>query len=381
MKAVVAGAGIGGLTLSTALAQRGWDVVLLERQREVRTAGSGIYIWENGLRVLDAIGAGGVAEHAFQGLAMELRDHEDRLLDEGHVPAGVRLKTVPRAKLTEGLLAAAQAAGVKIRTSTEVVGAYANGELNLQSGQVESADLVVGADGVWSAVRQSLGLELSHERMIEGGHRALIGGTRDDLGELGQDRYIEVWHGERRLLITPVDESTIYLALACPRYDAAGVQLPLDIADWARHFPRWAHLIQRIDSSLPWSPYSIVKVSRWSAGRAALLGDAAHAQPPNLGQGGGMAMQSGLSLAVHLEDVTDRRDVPDALAAWERYQRPLVDHCQKWSALYSEIAFIPDEVRRQAIRQMMASPWIRRQLSMAARSEPLGTCVAAPAVM
>jgi 2-polyprenyl-6-methoxyphenol hydroxylase-like FAD-dependent oxidoreductase len=112
------------------------------------------------------------------------------------------------------------------------------------------------------------------------------------------------------------------------------------------------------------------------APKSALLGDAAHAQPPNLGQGAGMAMQSGLSLATHMEKLTDRRDIPDRLAKWEAGERGLVDHCQKWSCLYGEIAFLPDEFRSRAIGQMMADPWIGDRLLRAARSEPTGTAAA-----
>lgn len=373
MRAIIAGGGIGGLTAATALAQRGWDVVLYERQPEIGAAGSGIYIWENGLRVLDAIGAGEVTRHSFQGSAIEQRDGADHVLDPGGFAPGVRVLTVDRAALASALAGAARRAGVEIRTGSEVVGATAHGELLLRHGQVDAADLAIGADGIWSSVRRSLGLEVTHEQTIEGGHRAIIRATQADLGPGGQGKYIEVWEGERRFLITPLDDERIYLALPCPSYDEAGKRIPLDLADWSRHFPRWAHLIERIESALPWSPYSNVKVSSWSSGRTAIMGDAAHAQPPNLGQGGGMAMQSGLALAVHMGSLTDRRDVPDALRAWEADLRPLVDHCQKWSNLYQEFAYVPNEVRRDVIPHIMSQSWVQQQFSRAARSVPLGT--------
>lgn len=81
----------------------------------------------------------------------------------------------------------------------------------------------------------------------------------------------------------------------------------------------------------------MTRCKTWSSGRTAILGDAAHAQPPNLGQGGGMAMQNGLALATFLEKVQDARDIPEALEAWENNEREIVEHCQKWSCLYGEI--------------------------------------------
>jgi 2-polyprenyl-6-methoxyphenol hydroxylase-like FAD-dependent oxidoreductase len=103
------------------------------------------------------------------------------------------------------------------------------------------------------------------------------------------------------------------------------------------------------------------------------VGDAAHAQPPNLGQGGGMAMQNGLALAVFLKDVTDPRDIPPRLEAWEAEVRPLTDHCQKWSTLYGEVAYLPDEVRAKMFEGASSDTWTASQLMRAAGSTPIGT--------
>lgn len=373
LTALIAGGGFGGLTAATALAQRGWRVTLCERMPELRASGSGIYIWENGLRILDALGARVLDEGAFRGLAMEQRDAENRVLDPGDFPPQVRLYTVARKHLLNGLREAALAAGVTIRTGTEVIAASAQGRVQFPGGAEAEADLVVGADGIWSAVRRSLGLEASHELTSEGALRAIIPGTQADLGPEGQGKYIECWNGLRRFLITPLNDSEIYLALTCQQEDAAGKAVPLDKAAWAASFPHWAHLIERVDEVLPWSPYSIVKVKSWSAGRAALIGDAAHAQPPNLGQGGGMAMQSALALAVHLEGVGEARDIPAALARWEAAERPLAEHCQKWSCIYGEVSTLPDAVRARIVGAGMADAWVRGQILRAAMSQPTGT--------
>src|SRR5690606_27284161 len=135
--------------------------------------------------------------------------------------------------------------------------------------------------------------------------------------------------------------------------------IPVNKELWKESFPQWAHLTDRIGSSqVSWGVYSVIRCRQWSAGRAAILGDAAHAQTPNLGQGGGMAMQNGLALAVALKDVTDRRDIPAALEAWEKNERPLVDHCQRWASLYGEVTHLPDDVRTRVIRGAMRDPWV-----------------------
>src|ERR1700761_3705455 len=99
LKAIIAGAGFGGLTAAAALAQRGWDVVVYERQPEVRAAGSGIYVWENGLRVLEAIGAEVPGNYTFRGQAIEQRNHLNVVIDDGTLPPDVRLVTIPRKEL------------------------------------------------------------------------------------------------------------------------------------------------------------------------------------------------------------------------------------------------------------------------------------------
>jgi 2-polyprenyl-6-methoxyphenol hydroxylase-like FAD-dependent oxidoreductase len=373
LRAIISGAGFGGLTAATALAQRGWAVTVYERQPEIRASGSGIYIWENGLRILEAIGVNVVKPDTFHGRAMEQRDGDSNVIDPGEFPPDLRLITVPRKDLLGGLKDAAVRAGVEIVTRAEVTGASAAGELQFVSGHVEAADLAIGADGIWSPVRRTLGLEQFHEQTVEGALRAIIPGTQQELGDNGRDKYIENWNGTRRFLITPLTPTEMYLAFTCPKEDAAGKASPLDKKAWISSFPRWSHLIDRVEELLPWSPYSTISVKSWSAGRTAVMGDAAHAQPPNLGQGGGMAMQVGLALAVAMEGVTDRRDIPDRLTAWEARERELVDHCQKWSRLYGEVSFLPDDVRKRAITQTMADPWVRSQITRAARSHPTGT--------
>jgi flavin-dependent dehydrogenase len=162
LKAIIAGAGFGGLTAAAALAQRGWEVVVYERQPEVRAAGSGIYVWENGLRVLDAIGAAIPHHELFRGRAIEQRNHLNQVIDEGRLPPDMRLVTIPRKELLNAIRDAAEKSGVTIETGSEVIGATAMGELQFAAGRSETADLAIGADGVWSIVRKALGLEFFH---------------------------------------------------------------------------------------------------------------------------------------------------------------------------------------------------------------------------
>ncbi|WP_454740166.1 FAD-dependent oxidoreductase [Cupriavidus necator] len=374
LSAIIAGGGLGGLATAAALAQRGWDVTVYERQPALRAAGSGIYIWENGLRVLEALGAyDDAVRDAFHGRFFEQRDHRGEIIESAPIAAGRRLITVKRSQLLDALRDACLRAGVKVVTSAEIIGATPRGELRFANGDTARADLAVGVDGIWSRVRQALGLEMYHQQTDEGALRTVIDSRPGDIPPQDAGKYIENWNGMRRLLITPINAQQIYLALTCTESDRAARDTNIDKALWSAAFPQWAHLIDRIGSEVSWGVYSIIKCSAWSAGRTVILGDAAHAQPPNLGQGGGMAMQNGLALAVALEGVSRAEQIPAALEAWEARERPLVDHCQKWSTLYGEVAFLPDDVRTATIRGAMGNPWVSEQIFRAANHAPTGT--------
>lgn len=374
LKAIIAGGGIGGLATAAALAQRGWNVTVYERQNELRANGSGIYIWENGLRVLEAIGAyDDAVRDSFRGTHFEQRDNANQIIESAPIPSDRRLITTHRKQLLAALRDACLRSGVTIQTSAEVVGATPRGELQFATGETVRADLAVGVDGVWSKVRQALGLETLHEQTVEGALRTTISAHPDDIPAKDAGKYIENWNGMRRLLITPVNRESTYLALTCPAHDTEARAIPVNKQLWAETFPEWAHLIERIGSDVSWGVYSVTKCRAWSSGRTAILGDAAHAQPPNLGQGGGMAMQNGLALACALEGIGSARDIPDALEAWEQRERALIEHCQKWSCLYGEVTFLPDSVRTTVIKAAMADPWVAGQVFRAANHSPTGT--------
>lgn len=85
-----------------------------------------------------------------------------------------------------------------------------------------------------------------------------------------------------------------------------------------------------------------------------------------------MAMQNGLALATALRGTTTQQQIPDALEKWEQEEREIVEHCQKWSTLYGEVTFLPDDVRTTVIKSAMANPWVANQIFRAANHIPTG---------
>jgi 2-polyprenyl-6-methoxyphenol hydroxylase-like FAD-dependent oxidoreductase len=166
----------------------------------------------------------------------------------------------------------------------------------------------------------------------------------------------------------------LYIALVSRADDALGGKVPIDRETWLASFPEHAALIEAIDGSERRDRFSYVTCKAWSAGRVALVGDAAHAQPPNLGQGANLSFQNALSLGAALDGATD---VPAALRAWEKRERPLTDHTQRWSNIFGTVCEgwpeAMHDVRSLVVRATGRSKWLGRQLSRAANSEPVGT--------
>jgi 2-polyprenyl-6-methoxyphenol hydroxylase-like FAD-dependent oxidoreductase len=369
--AEIAGAGFAGLTAACALAQRGWSVRVHERADRLRTTGAGIYIYENGLRVLEAVGAYAFAvKGAPFAHTREVRDGRDRLIAV-HRWTGSRVFSIVRQNVINALAAAAARAGVEIVTSSAAVGATPEGELILADGRRQKADLVVGADGSNSRVRDSLELLARRKFLVDGCTRLLMEKTAAERAASdGGATTVEYWSGTRRVLYTPCSETEIYIALTMLDSDEAAKAVPVRKDEWQRAFPHLRALIDRIGEQGRYDRFDLIRLKRWSAGRVAMIGDAAHALPPNIGQGGGCAMMNALSLAVYLER---DNDVPAALAAWERAERPLTEHTQRISYLLGLPTTWPPALRAMTLAIAGRSKWLTAQRTRTALHRPTGT--------
>ena len=368
--AEIVGAGFAGLTAACALAQRGWSVRVHERADRLRTTGAGIYIYENGLRVLEAVGA---YDAAVQGAPFahtrEVRDGRDRLISV-HRWTGSRVFSIVRQNVINALAAAATRAGVVIVTNSTATGATVEGELLFADGGNVKADLIVGADGSNSRLRDLLGLLSKRKYLVDGCIRLLLDKTEAERAPADGAKTIEYWSGTRRLLYTPCSETDIYIALTMLDDDAPAKAVPVRKDEWKRAFPHLETLIDRIGASGRYDRFELIKLKRWSAGRVAFIGDAAHALPPNIGQGGGCAMMNALSLSVYLQR---DNEVSAALQTWERQERPLTEHTQRISYFLGLPTTWPPALRAAALGIAGRSKWLVRQRTRTALHRPTGT--------
>jgi 2-polyprenyl-6-methoxyphenol hydroxylase-like FAD-dependent oxidoreductase len=369
-RAEIVGAGFAGLTAACALAQRGWRVRVHERSDGLRTTGAGIYIYENGLRVLEAVGAYDAAvAGAPPAHTREVRDDGNRVISV-HRWTGSRVFSIIRQNVINALASAATAAGAEIVTDSAAAAATADGELTLANGERLRADLIVGADGANSAVRTSLSIPIKRKYLVDGCTRLLMQTTREECGGDNLGKTIEYWSGTRRLLYTPCSETEIYIALTMLDSDTAAAEVPVRKDVWKDAFPHLASLIDRIGHQGRYDRFELIRLRRWSEGRVAIVGDAAHALPPNIGQGGGCAMMNALALAVHLDRAPD---VPTALTVWERLERPITDHTQRISFLLGLPTTWPPPLRAFALGLFGKSRWLTAQRTRTALHRPTGT--------
>ena len=368
--AEIAGAGFAGLTAACALAQRGWSVRVHERGEELRTAGAGIYIYENGLRVLEAVGA---YDAAIKGAPFahtrEVRDGDDRLISV-HRWQGSRVFSIVRQNVINALAAVAARVGVEIVTNSVAAAATADGELILADGRRLKADLVVGADGSNSRLRDSLGLLAKRKYLVDGCTRLLMDKTAAERAITDGAKTIEYWSGTRRVLYTPCSETDIYIALTMLDTDLAAKAVPVRKDEWTRAFPHLETLLGRIGDQGRYDRFDLIELKRWSSGKVAMIGDAAHALPPNIGQGGGCAMMNALSLAVYLQR---EDDVAAALETWERNERPMTEHTQRISYFLGLPTTWPPKLRTFALGLLGRSKWLTAQRTRTALHRPTGT--------
>ena len=344
---VIAGGGIGGLAAALACARQGVPVQLLERAAQLSEVGAGIQIGSNVTRILQAWGLGGaLAQVAAFPKRLQARDARSgqvlgtlRLGERAQALYGAPYATIHRADLQGLLHEAVKSAGADVRLGQAVVGWHESKDgldVRTSDGRSWQADALVGADGVWSAVRQQL---LADETARFTGHlayRALV--AQADLPAHLRTEDVTVWMGPRLHVVhypVRVGEWLNVIAIVhgekpaqTDAWDAAGHAQALMQAMGSVSGAVGQDLHERLGSISAWRQWAlhdrapVSTASQMAQGRVALLGDAAHPMRPYLAQGAGMAIEDSAELGAQLARATNT-DAPQRLQAFAqaRWQR------------------------------------------------------------
>jgi 2-polyprenyl-6-methoxyphenol hydroxylase-like FAD-dependent oxidoreductase len=323
----IVGAGPAGLTAALALRRLGLEVTIVEQAEDFRRIGGGIVLHDNGQRVLEALRllesfrphlqpCPVITAERCGGKVLGAVDFGRFSPPLRHPPA-----VVLRHQLQEHLLAAARAAGVQVRFGHRVVSVSAAGDaavLGFADGASERVGIVLACDGAGSAIRASLRLPARRRRL----RRAYLRGVADIGWQ--QPRIRELWYPDGRLFgMAPLPGARTYFWCTAPlgRWPQT-LQAGLDewIAAWAGHDPGPRAVLAAVQD---WSRVNYdepveVQARWWSRPPVFLVGDAAHAMTPYLGQGANSALVDALVLSRLLAAELQGRG--DLGAVGRRYQ-------------------------------------------------------------
>lgn len=368
---LVAGGGIGGLCAAIALHQRGLPVRVYEAVAQARPVGAGILLAPNALEILARLGL--EQEATRRGILLDslgaqnfgIVDTRGRMLVPGFDLVQMRrefgrgLVALTRAELHALLMAALPSEVLvfgkriqQIEERNETV------HLQFENGSTAQGDLLLGADGLRSAVRRHLFPAVQTQYSGQTSYRGLLDITVSELGALP---CAEVWGAQIRFGYTPVSSSRAYWYAT--RLAATG-EAPLPPVEMkARLLAQVGDLPEVVTRLITRTPdaaliqtdmHELPKLPAWHRGRICLIGDAAHAMTPNLGQGGCQAIEDGYAIALCLAEAQSHEE------AFVRFEQLRKARAEQVAA-----------TARQIGRMVHLSPWQQKLRDGMLRALPM----------
>ncbi|NGO06754.1 NAD(P)-binding protein [Streptomyces sp. HC44] len=354
MRAIVVGAGIGGLAATLSLRRAGHEVTLVEQTPRFAEVGAGLQLAPNATRVLRRLGLfETVAARAHHPSHVSFRTWSDgaeicryALGREAEDEFGAPYLLVHRADLHHALTAAVPPQSVRL--DTVVVGIDQDDEsacVTTASGERLEADLVVAADGVRSAARQWLFGADEAVFSKTAAYRALLPADKVadlDLPELavwlGPGRHFVHYWVRRGELLNVV---AVFGAEAAQESWTAQAEPGEQLREFDGWDPRVLSVLERAGQVFRYGIYTRAPLTRWNIGRVTLLGDSAHAMVPFQAQGAAQAILDAAVLGDVLADATPA-EVPDALDRYVHRRLAAATSMQARSARAGEDFHLPD---------------------------------------
>ncbi len=372
---IIAGGGIGGLAAATGFRQDGHNVTVFEQAKVLSEVGAAIGLGPNATGSLTRLGV----RELLDAEAVRPRAWTHRRWIDGSLLAAYELGTyaesrfgypfwmVHRGDLYGALVQGAtdkNRPGVpaEMRLGARIVAVHTRddgAEVETADGERVRADLVIGADGVRSRVRESLfgrdepvfsgnavvRVQMATEEMLK----------IPDLKPFVVDESIETWLGPgAHILHAPICAGRVFNFAVCFTDSAKGPETWFTLGDKTEllskvhgWFPPILEIIERGELVGRWDIYDREPLETWCSGVTCLLGDAAHPMLPYLGQGGAQTLEDAVALVDALRDAS-RGDIPDALAIYERFRKPRARRVQKESRDKRDLYHLPDGPEQMA---------------------------------
>lgn len=357
-RVLIVGGGIGGLCLGAALARNGrHHVEILERAPSWALVGAGIGIGINGMQALARLGLAEQVTARGQILdAWEIYAKDGAPLhryDFAPIAAryGVSTVSIHRAALHEVLVKAAGGDAVRMGVSpTRIEQGDASVYVECSDGSQGHFDLVVGADGIRSTVRDLVFGPAALTYSGQTSFRCVVDRSP------GIDSLIEIWGDRTRVGMSPISarETYCYTTLSIGPDEDQGPEGNFEVfrqefAEFGGHFRHIYEKVTRPDQLIRTDISELID-HEWTRGRVVLIGDAAHALTPNLGQGGVMAIHDAAALA---DALSAHVETADALRAYVEDRAPLVRSTQVRSRVFGQLAHIAGETDLGAFRDTL----------------------------
>ena len=359
------GGGIGGLATAVALQRRGIDAHVYESAPALGDVGKGIWMPPNAMQVLDRLGlARDVARAGVSLQRLQVQTLEGRLLqsvDLSEAEARYRQTTVSvlRSALQRVLVGALLPGTLHLGRRCTGVETQGHRPVATFGDERVEADLVVGADGLRSVVREAV---VPNARLRSAGQVCALGIARAALPSNLSGTAREIWGGPSRFGFSPVTPGLVYWFAPVLAHDAEGSRLLVGGSTDALR-KRYASFPSPVPELLAATAGGdvievelggLVPLRMWHRGRVVLVGDAAHAMTPNLGQGGAQSLEDAFALARGLAEAPD---LPTALQRYERTRRPRATRIARTAWWLGKAAHV-------------RSPWARLLRDAALRSTP-----------
>jgi 2-polyprenyl-6-methoxyphenol hydroxylase-like FAD-dependent oxidoreductase len=351
---LVVGGGVAGLTTAAALHRHGFTTELVERQQSWHALGAGFLVQANGMRMLLSLGlAAGVQNAGAVVRRWQFHDEQGEVLSETDLEAlwgdAGPCVGIERSKLQRALLPGV--GNLRCRLGTSVISVVQDDRrvsVGFSDGSTEDYDLVVGADGIRSTVRALTltaaapsDLGAMNWRSIAPIRPAGLTGLQMHMGDGCMFGLVPMGAGRTygfACVIQPRFHDPLEgrLDRLRNRFATFGVRVQEYLASLERDD-------QVICSAMEWMEFE-----KWHTGRVVLVGDAAHASSPMMGQGGCMAMEDACVLA---EELRAAATVESALASYVSRRKARVEWVQHQSMAVGESLIMPSAVRNAMLRQ------------------------------